>query len=144
MVIDVTPDQDAPEIPDAGRRYSGAVVAVVAVLAALVALAVGATVVGMRQQSATPAVPQVRINVGVSPYPAPATASWRGADGTVHAIDVWAGQPVTAPAVEVTVAVARLNGAPVQCDLYINGKVEDLATVAPQDQVVTCSWTAPR
>jgi hypothetical protein len=141
MVIDVTPEQDVPEAPAASRRYSSAVVAVVAALAGLVA---GAAVIGVRQRSVSPNLPNVRINVGVSPYPAPATASWRGADGAVHSIDIWAGEPVTAPAAEVTVAAARLNGGPAQCDLYINGRVVDLATTGPQDQVVTCSWTSTR
>lgn len=120
------------------RRYSGVVVVVVALLG----IVAGAAAVGFLPHAKPAAVPQVRINVGVRPYPAQATASWKGTDGKIHQIDVWAGEPVTAPAVEVTVAVARYNGGDAGCDLYINGHVEDVAVTAPQDQAVTCSWTS--
>lgn len=133
------PEVDAPApAPRSPRQYSTLVVALVSA----VSLAVGLILTDFRPHHTpeVPEVPEVRINVGVSPYPAPAAASWRGADGAVHRIDVWSGEPVTARAVEVTVSVARLNGAPAQCDLYINGQVKDLATISPQEQAATCSW----
>lgn len=147
--VDLTPDThadielaaEAMHVSAASRpRFGGLVVALVAALCLTIGLLAG-TLTLPRHAAAT-TVPAVRVEVGVSVYPAPAGAAWRGADGVAHEIDVWSGKPVTVPAVEVTLSVAQTGDAPVQCALYINRRIVDLAVTRAGAPVVTCSWVA--
>lgn len=135
--IDLDPTTPVAQMRWPARRYSGPVVALAAVLALLAGLAVTA----VRPHQTASGVPEVRINVGAAPYPAPAAAAWRDAGGIMHPIDVWSGNTVTARATEVIVSVAPVNGQ-ARCDLYINSRVMDLANAGTGMPVAICSWVS--
>lgn len=76
------------------------------------------------------------VRVGVSAYPATATASWRDAASVDHPLDPWSGATYRVPARSVVLVVA----APVQCSLVVDGHTVD-ARSAPNGFSV-CQWSA--
>lgn len=127
-------DLDAPPLPVPVRRRRTVPALAIFPLILLAVIGVGAGAYAMNR-----ADPRLyRVQVGVSAYPADATAQWRDAAGASHTLDPWSGAVVAVTATSVEVAV---SGDGIQCAIIVDGRTVDSQT-ATEGHPALCGWTA--